>query len=107
MMRAVASSLALVVLVGAAAAQPSESRGQFALHQSNRDIGWVHNERLAFLGERLFFDARLSGTGRTACASCHDPAYAYAEPRRVSVFDSGRQGRRNAPSLLDVGVLPI
>ena len=63
------------------------------------------DDRLAFLGRKLFFDARLSGTGRTACASCHDPGYAFAEPRRVSISDSGRDGGRNAPSLLDVGAL--
>jgi cytochrome c peroxidase len=61
---------------------------------------------LVLLGQKLFFDARLSATGKTACASCHDPTYAFAEPRRVSISDSGRHGRRNAPSLLDVGFLP-
>jgi cytochrome c peroxidase len=61
---------------------------------------------LALLGRRLFFDVRLSRTGTTACASCHDPAYYFAEPRRVSISDTGRRGRRNAPSLVDVGFLP-
>jgi cytochrome c peroxidase len=28
----------------------------------------------AALGERLFFDARLSANGRVSCATCHDPA---------------------------------
>jgi cytochrome c peroxidase len=64
------------------------------------------DDRLVLLGQKLFFDARLSATGTTACASCHDPSYAFAEPRRVSISDSGRRGRRNAPSLLDVGFLP-
>jgi len=64
------------------------------------------DDRLVLLGQKLFFDARLSATGTTACASCHDPSYAFAEPRRVSISDSGRRGRRNAPSLLDVGYLP-
>ena len=34
--------------------------------RSDRTLG----DPLAVLGHRLFFDARLSGTGRTACASC-------------------------------------
>ena len=63
-------------------------------------------DTLALLGRRLFFDTRLSRTGTTACASCHDPAYYFAEPRRVSVSDTGRRGRRNAPSLINVGFLP-
>src|SRR5215510_14435060 len=60
----------------------------------------------ASLGEKLFFDTRLSRTGGTACASCHRPEYAFAEPRRVSISDSGRRGERNAPSLINVGYLP-
>src|SRR4051812_49493791 len=31
------------------------------------------------LGKALFFDARLSGSGQLACASCHDPDLAWAD----------------------------
>jgi cytochrome c peroxidase len=85
---------------------PDPFRRQFILSERNRGITWALDDRLAFLGQRLFFDARLSGTATTACASCHDPSYGFAEPRRVSISDSGQHGRRNAPSLLDVGFLP-
>jgi cytochrome c peroxidase len=34
----------------------------------------------AELGRRLFFDPILSGDNRRACASCHRPSQAYAEP---------------------------
>src|SRR5262245_32950760 len=61
---------------------------------------------LVLLGEKLFFDTRLSGTGAKACASCHSPGYRYAEPRWVSISDNGKLGRRNAPTLLDVAFLP-
>ena len=54
------------------------------------------------LGKRLFFDPGLSGSGQTACASCHDPRFAYAQPRRVAVSDNGTFGRRNVLPLLDV-----
>jgi cytochrome c peroxidase len=54
------------------------------------------------LGKRLFFDPGLSGSGQTACASCHDPRFGYAQPRRVAVSDNGQFGRRNALPLLDV-----
>ena len=33
----------------------------------------------AALGHRLFFDARLSGNGRVACASCHLPTRAFQD----------------------------
>jgi Di-haem cytochrome c peroxidase len=61
---------------------------------------------LIALGEKLFYDTRLSGTGSKSCASCHSPGYGFAEPRWVSISDNGKLGRRNAPTLLDVGFLP-
>jgi cytochrome c peroxidase len=64
------------------------------------------SNELLLLGRRLFFDTRLSATGGTSCARCHDPRYGYAEPRRVSISDRGEPGRRNSPSLLDVGTRP-
>src|SRR5438105_1855122 len=33
------------------------------------------------LGELLFHDARLSKTGKVACATCHDPAHGFASAR--------------------------
>lgn len=61
---------------------------------------------LAILGQKLFYDGRLSGSGRTACASCHNPNFGFSDPRPVSISDNGQRGRRNAPSLWDVGFLP-
>jgi len=108
MMRHLVSSLAAAVFTSAAMAQPPDLFGrQFTPSERNHGIGWKFDDRVAFLGQRLFFDARLSGTGTTACASCHDPGFAFAEPRPVSISDNGRPGRRNAPSLWDVGALPI
>ncbi|HEU4407017.1 MAG TPA: cytochrome c peroxidase [Polyangiaceae bacterium] len=57
---------------------------------------------LVALGERLFFDARLSGNDKLSCASCHDPTRAFSDGRRVSVGVSGRPLRRNAPGLFDL-----
>ncbi len=58
---------------------------------------------LARLGKSLFFDTSLSASGRMACASCHDPAHAYAAPDGAAVRmggkDLGRAGRRAVPSL--------
>src|SRR5262245_15500260 len=106
-MRHVVSGLAAAALASAAMAQePDIVRRQFAPAERKGPIEWRIDDRLVRLGQKLFFDARLSATGTTACASCHDPSYAFAEPHRVSISDSGRPGRRNAPSLLDVGVLP-
>src|SRR6202040_3393872 len=53
------------------------------------------------LGEKLFFDSRLSGDGTVACATCHDPARAFTDGRSVSIGINGRAGQRNAPTILN------
>jgi cytochrome c peroxidase len=53
------------------------------------------------LGQKLFFEARLSGDGTVACATCHDPARAFTDGRPVSVGIHGRVGQRNAPTILN------
>jgi cytochrome c peroxidase len=53
------------------------------------------------LGQKLFFESRLSGDGTVACASCHDPARAFTDGRPVSVGIHGRVGQRNAPTVLN------
>ncbi len=54
------------------------------------------------LGQKLFFDGRLSADGTVACGSCHDPARAFTDGRRVSIGIKGRVGQRNAPTILNV-----
>jgi cytochrome c peroxidase len=53
------------------------------------------------LGQKLFFEARLSGDGTVACATCHDPDRAFTDGRPVSVGIHGRLGQRNAPTVLN------
>jgi cytochrome c peroxidase len=53
------------------------------------------------LGQKLFFEPRLSGDGSVACATCHDPARAFTDGRPVSVGIHGRVGQRNAPTILN------
>jgi cytochrome c peroxidase len=53
------------------------------------------------LGQKLFFEPRLSGDGTVACATCHDPARAFTDGRPVSVGIQGRVGQRNAPTILN------
>ena len=40
------------------------------------------DERAARLGQRLFFDARLSSNGEISCATCHEPALELSDGRR-------------------------
>lgn len=53
------------------------------------------------LGEKLFFESRLSGDGTVSCATCHDPARAFTDGRPVSIGIKGRAGQRNAPTVLN------
>src|SRR6266851_3024203 len=53
------------------------------------------------LGQRLFFDGRLSADGTVACSTCHDPARAFTDGRASSIGIKGRVGQRNAPTILN------
>lgn len=63
---------------------------------------WADDPEAAVLGRALFFDPRMSADGAVSCATCHDPAHAFADPKRVSTGSFGRVGARHAPSLLNV-----
>ena len=54
-------------------------------------------------GKQLFFDPRLSASGAQSCATCHDPAHAYAPANDLPVQMGGPHGTspglRAGPSL--------
>jgi cytochrome c peroxidase len=54
----------------------------------------------ARLGRALFFDARLSGSGRLACASCHQPERSWTDG--LPLAHGAGTGRRHTPSLWNV-----
>lgn len=57
------------------------------------------------LGRLLFFDPILSGNGRRACASCHQPELAFTDGRAKSVaFDFKGEVLRNAPTLINAAL---
>jgi cytochrome c peroxidase len=57
------------------------------------------------LGKKLFFDPILSTSRQIACATCHDSELGWADGRSVSVGHRRVMGRRNAPTILNVGYL--
>jgi cytochrome c peroxidase len=84
---AIAALCGLLSVAGLAAASPA----------------WTATPALAELGRKLFFDPSLSASGRLACASCHDPSYAYG-PRPGQALARGgpamdQFGTRAVPSL--------
>ncbi len=58
---------------------------------------------LAEMGRRLFFDPSLSASGKLACATCHDPRYAYGPAPGSAIALGGKDmtqaGTRAVPSL--------
>ena len=64
----------------------------------------------AQLGERIFNDRNLSGSGRMSCATCHDPAFHHgpsnAQPVQVGGAFETEFGLRAAPSLRYLDTLP-
>lgn len=60
------------------------------------------------LGQKLFFDVRLSRDDTVACATCHDVARSFTDLRPVSEGIGGQLGRRNAPTVMNaVLVAPL
>ena len=60
------------------------------------------SEAKVALGQRLFFDSRLSVTGRSSCASCHDPARSFSDGRPVAIGALGEALPHNALALVNV-----
>ena len=54
------------------------------------------------LGRRLFFEPRLSLTGRYSCASCHDPERAFSDGRPRALGATGATLPHNALALVNV-----
>jgi cytochrome c peroxidase len=94
-------------------APPIPEAGALARPRSPRQIGAPDATRAAMppdnpqtpekiaLGQKLFFDGRLSADNTVACSTCHDPARAFTDGRPVSIGIHGRAGQRNAPTILN------
>jgi cytochrome c peroxidase len=54
------------------------------------------------LGEKLFSDPILSRGKAISCASCHLPAFAFADTAAFSIGDKGTRVARNSPALTNL-----
>lgn len=59
---------------------------------------------LISLGERLFHDARLSGSMDVSCASCHQLTTGGDDQLAISIGTQGRLGTVNAPTVMNAGL---
>ncbi len=53
------------------------------------------------LGQKLYFDPRLSVDNTTSCATCHDPRKGFADGKPVAEGVKQQKGTRNSPSVLN------
>lgn len=54
------------------------------------------------LGKRLFFDPRLSGSGKLSCGSCHKPELWWTDGKSRALGHEDQETKRNSPSLQNV-----
>ena len=96
-----ASTIVLTALTGG----PGRAGAEMSRAEARRQA-----ERLSALGQVLFFDPSLSGSGRLACSSCHDPAHGFgpANDRAVQLGggDMHQPGVRAVPSLKYLQAVP-
>ena len=64
---------------------------------------------LVAVGERLFFDKRLSGQGDRSCATCHQPTHAFADARESAELIAVHHAvtpspQRNTPTLYNAAL---
>jgi cytochrome c peroxidase len=95
------AALLLCVAVSACSQQPSHPP---ALPLGLPPVPWPDNNlysaEKAALGKLLFFDDRLSGN-KISCATCHDPAHAFAGAVAFSTGANGQPERRHTPTILN------
>ena len=57
---------------------------------------------LVELGRVLFFDTRLSCSGKLSCSSCHEPERSWTDGKARSEGHEGALNKRNAPTIQNV-----
>ncbi len=63
-------------------------------------INPMTKEKVA-LGEKLFFDTRLSGNNEMSCISCHATDKGFMDGKKVATGKDGQELERNTPSLIN------
>jgi cytochrome c peroxidase len=99
---------ALLLLTQAGPARAQGTSPQPDLNAIKRDYRRpaphaIENQALVALGRDLFFDQRISASGKTACASCHFPELGYVVTDAHPINDSGKPTARKSQPLIGLG----
>jgi len=114
--RAMALGLALTVLAGCAGSatltgDDATTLAKMAISATSLPRSptnaYADDASAAALGRLLFFDEKMSADGTIACASCHDPAQGFSDPRPVSLGVDGRAGTRHSMPATAVPLHPF
>jgi cytochrome c peroxidase len=62
----------------------------------------AYSPEKAVLGEKLFFDTRLSGSGKFACVTCHEPSIAWTDRRPKAQGAGEKPLAFRSPTLINV-----
>jgi cytochrome c peroxidase len=102
---ATASVLAATGVIALAPAEPTQAQNLDAIKSEYRrpTPRPAENKPLVELGRDLFFDARISASGKTACASCHFPELGYVVTDPHPRNDSGKPTSRKSQPLIGLG----
>ena len=105
-LRRVSMCLALTAaLVWALAAQAHDKRSDLARPAAtDYPVETPFTPERAALGQRLFFDPRLSADGATSCASCHQPDKGFEDGLKTAAGLRGRTLARHTPTLWNVAI---
>jgi len=72
-----------------------------------RELDMTDIARTCRAGRMLFFDPRLTIDANVSCSSCHQPAFYGTDARPRAIGVKQRPHPRNAPTVLNTGVLNI
>lgn len=94
-------SIIFLIYIGTAQNSSAKKLQTQSLHSQRLSPGLT----LEQLGEKLFFDPRLSGNNTMSCASCHNPNKGWADGLPTAVGENGFVGTRRTPTLIETGHL--
>jgi cytochrome c peroxidase len=100
-----AGSFFIIVAAGSA---PAQNAAADALAATKREYRRpppkpVENQALVDLGRDLFFETRISASGKTACAGCHFAELGWGVTDARSRNDSGKLTSRKSQPLVGIG----
>lgn len=101
---------ALAALLSFGSGSPASAQGADALAALKRDYRRppprpIENRALVDLGRDLFFEPRISASGKSTCVGCHFPELGWVVTDARSVNDSGKLTSRKSQPLIGIGYM--